>query len=292
MILLVTGGTGFIGRNLVERFAPDYQVLAPSRQELDLIDEDAVQNFFERHEVDVVIHAASTPGHRNAKDPSNLLYKNSRMFFNIVRNAGRFGKLILLSSGAVYDMRHYVPKMNEEYFDIHVPADEPGFSKYVCAKYVERANNIVELRPFGVFGKYEDYEIRFISNALCKTLFDLPITIKQNRKFDYVFVDDLAAVVDLFIAHDAKYKCSNVTSGAPIELEALAKIVLEVSGKRLDIVTSMPGMGPEYTGDNSRLCSEFPTLKFTPIKHAVEQLYSWYSENWHLIRKEALLVDK
>ncbi len=292
LTVLITGGTGFIGRNLVERLRPVHHVLAPTRQELDLLDGDAVRHFFETRTVDVVIHAAIAPGHRNARDPTNLVFKNTRMFLNFIRNAGRFGKLIHLSSGAVYDLNHCVPKVTEDYFDAHVPSDESGFSKYICAKYIERASNIVELRPFGVFGKYEDYGIRFISNAICKTLFDLPITIKQNRRFDYVCMDDLSAVVSWFISHDGKHKFYNVTPEAAIELQELARIVLEISGKRLEIVTAKPGMGPEYSGDNGRLRAELPGLKFTLIRKAIERLYAWYCQNGRSIRKEALLADK
>ena len=292
MVVLVTGGSGFIGRNLLEQLRGKYELLAPTHQELDLLDADAVSGYFRSHKIDVVVNSGTHPGHRNAKDPTNLVYRNTRMFFNIVRNRARFRKMIHLGTGAVYDMRHYCPKMKEEYFDTHVPADETGYSKYLCAKYIEQADGIWELRPFGVFGKYEDWEIRFISNAICRTLFDLPITIRQNRNFDYVYVKDLIRVIDLFICTEPQHKFYNVTPDASIELKTLAKVVLEISGKRLDIKIATPGMGTEYSGDNSRLRSEFPEIKFTPFRQAIEKLYAWYSQNRHQIRAEALLSDK
>ena len=61
-----------------------------------------------------------------------------------------------------------------------MPDDEHGFSRYVIAGLRPRDERVVELRPFGVFGPYEDYAIRFISNAICKTLFDLPVTLRQD----------------------------------------------------------------------------------------------------------------
>ena len=121
------------------------------------------------------------------------------MFFNLAGDEELCPRMVFLGTGAVYDMRHYEPLMPEEYFGDHVPADETGFSKYVIAKYAEKADHVVELRPFGVFGKYEDYAIRFISNAICKTLFDLPVTLRQNRRFSYVWIDDLVRVVEHFM---------------------------------------------------------------------------------------------
>lgn len=292
MVILITGGSGFIGRNLVEYYSPRCAVLAPRHGELELLDEDAVRNYLRKHAIDVIIHSASLPGHRNAKDTRHLFYKNVRMFFNLVRNADRFGKMIFLSSGAAYDMRHYLPRMKEEYFDSHVPEDEHGFSKYVCAKTIEHLDNIVELRLFGVFGKYEDYAIRFISNAICKTLFDLPITIKQNRRFDYLYIDDLGPVIDHFLENAGKHKCYNVTPDAAIELRTLAEKVRTVSEKDLPILIAQPGMGLEYSGDNDRLKEEIPRLRFTDMDDAIRQLHDWYLAGREKIDRELLLFDK
>ena len=51
-----------------------------------------------------------------------------------------------------------------------VARDAYGFSKYICAQHIERADRIVNLRLFAVFGAYEDYTVRFISNACCRAL--------------------------------------------------------------------------------------------------------------------------
>lgn len=291
-VVLITGGSGFIGRNLVESLKGNYEILSPSRQELDLLDDEAIRRYFIDHHIDVVVHSATTPGHRNAKPVADLAIRNQKMFFGLARNRDRYGKLIFLSSGAVYDMRHYLPNMKEEYFDTHVPVDEHGFSKYVCAKYIEAADKIVELRLFGVFGKYEDYEIRFISNAICKAIMGLPITIKQNRTFDYLYVEDLAMVVDHFIMHEAQYKTYNVTSGETIDLGSLAEIVCQISGERMEILIKEEGWGVEYSGDNSRLRESLPHLQLTPLSRSIPSLYAWYEANRHLINRDLLLVDK
>lgn len=292
MKILITGGTGFIGRNLIEYLSQKHEIFAPTHKELELLDEDAVKDYFKTHQIDIVIHSAVKPGHRNAKNPTNQLYDNVRMFFNIVRNADRFQRMLFISSGAVYDMRYYEPKMKEEYYDNHVPIDELGFSKYICAKYIEKVENIVELRLFGVFGKYEDYSIRFISNAICKTLYDLPITIKQNRRFDYLYIDDLMPVIDYFLKNKGKYKSYNVTPDEAVELKILAERICNISEKNLPILIAQDGMGMEYSGDNARLHEEIPEIRFTSIYDAIHQLYQWYIKNIHLINKRDLLFDK
>ena len=292
MKIFLTGGSGFIGKNLIEYFETKYQIFYPTHKELDLLDGVAVREYFSKNKFDVVIHSAVRPGHRNAKDPSGQLDHNLRMFFNIARNSEKFGKLIFLSSGAVYDVTKPLVKVKEDDFDTFVPSDEHGFSKYIIAKSIEKMRNAVELRIFGIFGKYEDYAIRFISNAICKTLFDLPITIKQNRKLDYLYIDDLMPVIDYFIHSDSVYKAYNVTSDQSIELAILADKVKSISGKEISIVINNKMLGIEYSGDNSRLRREIADSKFTLIDLAIGKLYKWYVENKKLINKQFLLKDK
>lgn len=292
MKIFLTGGSGFIGRNLVEYLKPKYQVFAPAHKELELLNESVVREYFNRHKFDIVIHGAVRPGHRNAKDPSGQLYQNLRMFFNIIRNKDSFRKMIFLSSGAVYDVSRPLVRVKEEDFGACIPADEHGFSKYIIAKYIEGSDDIVELRIFGIFGKYEDYSIRFISNAISKAIFGLPITIRQNRKLDYIYIDDLIPVVEYFMAHDSKHKVYNVTPDQSIELVSLAEKVKKISGKDLPILINSHGMGPEYSGDNCRLKNEIANLKLTPIDTAIEKIYRWYSDNISSLNKKLLLADK
>lgn len=292
MKILITGGSGFIGKNVIEAFSNKYHIYSPTSRELDLTDERAVKDFFHCNPVDLVIHSAVRPGHRNAKDPSNQLFINTRMYFNIIRNAHRFGRLIFIGSGAVYDVQQHLTKITENSFDLSVPSDEHGFSKYIINKNIEKTDNSVDLRVFGVFGAYEDYAIRFISNAICKTLFDLPITIRQNRMFDYLFIDDLMPILEHFVHNEPAYRAYNVTPDSAVDLVSVAEMVRARSGKALPIIVGEPGMGLEYSGDNARLRSEIPTVTFTPLHEAIDRLYSWYENNKISIDQKLLQVDR
>ena len=293
MKILLTGGSGFIGKNISESYLKDkYQIFAPVRAELDCFDDKSVENYFRKHSFDVVLHSACKPGHRNAADLTGILYANSRMTFNLLKYQSAWGKLINMGSGAIYDMENYKPKMKEEYFGTHIPKDEHGYNKYMFGLLFPHYKNVVDLRIFSIFGKYEDYAIRFISNAACKTLFDLPITIKQNRNFDFVFVDDLMPIIDYFITHEAHYAEYNVTPENSIELLEIAKIINAISGKNVEIKIAKEGMNLEYSGDNSRLRSEMRNLTFTPIEKSIAILYNWYEQNKSKLDINKLLVDK
>lgn len=292
MNILLTGGSGFIGRNILEQIGDRYNFIAPSHRELDLLQENQVERFIRDNRIDVVVHSAVKPGHRNAKDLTTIFYSDARMFFNLARCSPRYQKMIVLSSGAAYDIRCDLQKVAEDFFDKSVPLDEHGFFRYVAARYMEAVGNILELRIFSIFGKYEDYAIRFISNAICKALYNLPITIKQNRLFDYLYINDFMPILDFFIQNNPRHTAYNVTPDHSIELYTLAEKIRSISGKDLPIVVGQPGTGLAYSGDNSRLRREFTDLTLTPIDESLKELYGWYADNMRVINREFLLFDK
>ena len=311
MRILITGGSGFIGRNLAEQLGSAYEVSAPSSAELDLLKAQDVRDYLAARHFDVIVHAATTRSNRRVAAPPDMLDRNCRMFFNLVRNRGRFGKVIHFGSGAEYGPRADLPaKVREDYFDTLVPTDAYGFSKYICAKYIEslpiptQANTglewgtrFVELRLFGVFGPYEDYTVRFISNACCRVLRGLPITIRQDVLFDYLYVKDLARITGWFIENDARneilrHQAYNVCSGKPVALTELARMVAQVSGRNPEVRVATGGMGAEYTGDNSRLAGELGAFKFWEWREAIGDLYSWYERHESEIDADALRFDE
>ncbi|KAI4448515.1 GDP-L-colitose synthase [Eubacterium plexicaudatum ASF492] len=284
MKILLTGSNGFIGRNLAEKLCVDYKVEAPGRMELDLTDEQAVETYLDRNNFDIIIHAANASNTRNADITRyRLLDGNLRMFFNLERCSELYGRMYYFGSGAEYDMRHYVPGMKEGYFGMHVPEDPYGLSKYAMAKTSEKSRNIYDLCLFGVYGKYEEYERRFISNAICRVLTGRDITIRKNVYFDYLWIDDLCEIMRWFLEHEPKRKRYNVCRGSKIDLYSLAKIVKKLLHADCGIQVKEPGWKPEYSGNNQRLLQEMGSFIFTGYEESIQRLCCYYKTNMHLI---------
>jgi UDP-glucose 4-epimerase len=289
--VLITGGSGFIGRNLAAQYAGRHEIAAPARAELDLLDADAVRRYLACHRFDAVIHAATERSNRGMNPRPDLLDRNCRMFFNLARNEQSFGRMFFFSSGAVYGRTHWQPRMPEEYFDAHVPDDDYGFSKYICAKAIGRMDRIHELRLFGVFGPYEDWHVRFLSNACARAVWDLPIVIRQNVRFDYLDVEDLGWILESFLRSNPRHRSYNVASGRVFALQTLAQWVVETCGKPLEILIRNSGMGMEYSADNSRLLAEIPDFHFREMKDSIARLYRWYEARKREIDPLALNYD-
>lgn len=278
--ILLTGASGFIGRNLKEGMEGQYELYCPMRSELDLLNGEQVKRYLKEHDFDVIIHAATTNGTRNKKNTSyDILNKNLQMFFHLEKCRDYYGKMYYFGSGAEYDMEHYIPDMKEEYFGTYIPKDAYGLSKYVMSEMCENASNIYDLRLFGVFGKYEEWERRFISNAICRALKGKDITIEKNVFFDYLWVDDLTKIVEWFLEHVPQYKQYNVCRGKKIDLYSLAEMVRKVLGIDCDIRIKEPGWKKEYTGDNQRLLREMGDFKFKEYEEAIKELCDFYKEN-------------
>ncbi len=286
--ILITGARGFLGKNLVEHLHTKANLLLPNYQQLDLTKEIAVKEFLNKHQPEVIIHSAGVGIGRNENQP-NIIQENLVMFENLVKCSKDFGKLIFCGSGAVYDKARPIIKINEEEFGKVVPKDPYGIYKYKCAEKILESSNMVDLRMFGVFGKYEDYKTRFISNAICKALLNLPIQIFKNVKFEYLFVEDWVKIVEYFVLHGSQFNNYNVGNGKPVSLLEIAEKIKELFNPDLQIVVLSEESGNEYSCDVSRLTNELNNFEFTAMDESLKRLYNWYSQNLSQIDKASLV---
>ena len=280
MKLLLTGASGFIGKNIYENWRDTYHILAPGHSELDLTDEELVFRYLQRERPDIVIHAATTNIVAHPERTAHLAESDLRMFFSLANGAQFYDKMLYFGSGAEYDSRHYIPQMPESYFGAHIPADAYGFAKYIMARTAETSSNIFDLRLFGVFGKYEDWSRRFISNLIYFGLTGQELHMGPNMYFDYLYIQDLLPVLEWFLHHSPKYHSYNVCSGRRMELYRLGCMVCECLHLDPNLLHCAPGWKPEYTGDHTRLLEELGTeLVLTPMKTAIQDLVRYYT--WH-----------
>lgn len=293
MNLLITGAEGFVGRNLAEGMsAGKYTLLCPTRAELDLADELAVERFLDKNEVNAIVHAATTL-RQGTSYPSDTCENNLRMFFNLQKFKSSEAKLINLGSGSEYSRKHWHGKMNEGFFDKNIPQDSHSYAKYLISKYVqERADEtLISLRLFGIYGRYEDYRFKFISNAIVKNILKLPIVINQNVVYDYLCVADLSRILPHFLDHPASYRTYNVTPTRSIDLITIAEFINEVSDFRSEVVVLHSGIGVEYSGDNERLMTELGDFEFEDQKLSIMKLWNYYAGIKESLNVRAIMDD-
>lgn len=290
--ILITGGNGFIGRNLKESFerCESYEVYSPKKEELDLLNQGLVKEYLQKNKFDLVIHAAGQNTLGEAKIfESKMIDRNIRMFLNLLSCSEYYDKMYHFGSGAEYDQNNYIPNMTEEFWGKYIPTDSYGFSKYIISQISQSSEKTYNMRLFGVFGKNENWEHRFISNSICKVISNLPIVINQNVNFDYLYIDDLCEIMKRVIKNKPKYKNYNICTGEKIDLLSISKKIVAYSGKKLEITIKKEGLKKEYTGNNSRLISEIGEYKFIKIEDSIAELYKYYDSIKESIKLEKLL---
>lgn len=275
--ILITGARGFVGRNLKEALADKYEIFAPTHKELELLDYEALARYVEQNQIQSVVHAAVHVPRFNGAEKE--YFNDMQMFLNLEKLSGSLDKLIYFGSGAEYDKRQDISMVREEDWGERLPVTEYGLAKYTMNRIARDSRNIYNLRLFGIFGKYELWEIKFLSNLCCKAVFDLPLTVRQECGFDFLYIDDLAPVVEWALENTPQHHDYNVCMGVPYELTRLADMVRQVSGKDLPVQLLAPGRNREYTADNTRLKREMKDWRITPMEKALEKLYRYYQEH-------------
>ncbi|MBV5277917.1 MAG: NAD-dependent epimerase/dehydratase family protein [Campylobacteraceae bacterium] len=293
MNIFITGSSGFVGTHLKEYLLKNYNysLFTPLSQELDLSDEKAVDKYILENNIDIIIHTANRGGGRDTADMKSITEYNLRIFFNIAKHEKNVKRIISFGSGAEYGKHKPIIEAKEEDYLDALPLDEYGFYKSIASRYIEKSENIIQLRIFGAYGEYENYRYKFISNAIVKNLLHMPITINKNVFFDYIYVDDLVRMIDFFIHNDAKEKIYNVTTGSKIDLITLAELVNSTSDFQSDIKVLNDGLNNEYTSNNQRILKELGNFQFTSHQNAIAKMRCYFKENLDKLEIEMIKED-
>jgi len=285
MKILLTGGSGFIGKNLLEGLKDEYKIFAPTHKQLDILNSNKVRRYIKKNKINVVIHAA-------IKDVDNVLENILRMFLSIYNNLDLLDRFINFGSGAEYGKTRDLKKIKEKELGKFIPQDSYGLGKLVCSQLAKNNKKIVTLIPFGIFGKYEDYRFKFISNSIVKNLLGLPIKIKQNVIFDYLYVDDLISIVKFFLRNDKLCGDYNITPTQSITLKEIVKIINKISKKPSKVTVINKNYNYQYTGSNLKLKKAIPNLKTISYKEAIKDLYYYSKAHLKNLDKDAIISDE
>lgn len=312
MKILIIGKSGFIARNLYEYYLNAKQVVSNvSSSELDLLDEIGVRDYLNDNYYDIIVDTAIyNPRFGLEKDARKELEYDLRMFHSLAKCHNKYGKLIYFGSGAEYDKTFPICSVCEDdllnlkidenngIFNCsgYIPQTQYGLAKYIIGQEIESgiygADNIYNLRVFGLYGKYENWKTTFISGACCKALNNLPITIRQNVYFDYLYIKDFCKMLDAFINIERpKFHTYNITSGKKVSLLEIADLVNKISGNNVPIYICNEGFGNEYTSSNKRFIDEIGGYEFEPMSDSIKDLYIWYESIREEIDIESLLYQ-
>ncbi|PWJ38453.1 SDR family oxidoreductase [Sediminitomix flava] len=203
--ILFTGGSGFIGTRFKDFVKDQYIVLNPSSKELDVRDFTAINNYFDVHQPDYVIHGAAITSTQLCEENKELAYEvNVLGSKNIAECCKEYGiELVFLSTEQVFNGNEEEGPYSEE--TLPSPNTYYGTTKLEAEKAIaETLDNFWILRLTWLFGMPER-GLKINPNILWSTIHDqlkgnvMNVSDMEYRGLTYVyeFIENLTKVFDL-----------------------------------------------------------------------------------------------
>jgi GDP-L-fucose synthase len=274
--ILFTGGSGFMGLNILPRLKEKYNVFAPDRKQLNLLDRDVVRNYLKEHLFDAVVHCANPNPVKNAVDDrQETMFEDSlRMFMNFYATRRLYGKMIYTGSGAEYDKTMDIISVSEENCFRSLPKDNYSLAKYIMNMIADKSENVFNLCVFGCYGPY-DYHTKFITYCIDCCQQNRAITIKQDCRFDYIHVYDLGRMMEWMIDNDMKHHMYNASGGQHILLSQIAAEVKKQMKSSMRIEIFSEDFNLEYTADGSRFWNESGLRPQISMEDGIKRQIEW-----------------
>lgn len=289
--VLITGAgpTGVTGRAIREYLENDYVILAPSSKELDLTDDAAVRSYFDAHHIDFVVHCATYRSNisQTAHMVDEELESNLRMYFALASQSDKFEKMVYLGSGAEYDKSRPIVNIKEEQFGESIPKNKYGFGKFIMNQHCRSSKNIYNLRMFGTLNKYERYTKNVVCNLCAKAVMGLPLTLKQDVRFSWVDIEDVAQAIKYLFEHEVSRHDYNIALPKPFKLSEIASVIQKISGLEDLIKYEQEGLNLEYSCSTEQFIKDF-SIELTDITTSIYNIYSQYTINKDSLSIEAI----
>lgn len=332
--ILITGAAGFMGFHVARKLLSEFRVVAidnvndyydaelkKSRLELlkehtsfifyhgDLADKKLVEDIFDQHQFDYVIHLAAQPGVRYSMvNPYAYISSNINAFLNVLEGCRhhKVKHLLYASSSSVYGSNRKMP------FSPHDPVDHP-ISLYAATKksnelmaHTYSANYNIPttgLRFFTVYGPYgrPDMAIFLFTKAIIE---GKPIDVFNHGKMkrDFTYIDDIVESIRLLLplipepnakwnayypdpaTSFAPYRIFNLGNNNPIELKRFIEAIEKSVGKK-----AVKNFLPLQEGDVVDTYADVQELEevtgfkpSTSIEVGVDRFVRWYRDYYRV----------
>ena len=276
--ILITGANGFVSKSLIPLLKKEgYNVLAFSRQELDVTNIEQLRVLFRKEEYfDWVIHGAmSGKGRLLQQDKPEEAISNILMQENLLHLSPFYDHLCVFNSGAQENRNKDIMFLPEETF-FEPPTNNYSISKYINARRAQNNNKVLALRIFNLFGDGEKTD-RFIKSNIIKYINKQPIEIWGDVYFDFFYNYDAFLTLNHFIKNPPKnYQEINlVYEQKKYKLSEIASIINELDNHKVEIIIK-EGINKNYTGVGNRLRELNLPLK--GLEFGIKEVYNKLKE--------------
>ena len=220
MNILLTGGSGFVGRSIISHLGDKYNIVAPTSSELNLTNSDEVDYYINKDNFHFIVNCSVKGGRRTNIDTEKDFYDNIKMFDNLLKHVNLNRNLITFSSGA----------------EIYSPTSFYGFSKKICTSLVKNKSNIKNIRIYNVFGEL-GMKDSFVYASIEKCLKNEDIIVWDDKYFDIFYIKDLIKIIDsLIIKNSPNYEEIDCVYDQKYKLSEIANLIKNLSNSKSNII--------------------------------------------------------
>ncbi len=300
-VILVTGGSGFLARHLAARFrqAGCKAVLAPQRQELDLMEPDRVRQALSRYRPQVVVHLAALVGGigANRRSPGTFFYRNLAMGLHLIEECrkARVEKTVVIGTVCSYPKFTPVPFREADLWNGYPEETNApyGLAKKILGVQLQAYHDEfgfvgVQLLPVNLYGPGDnfDFDTSHVIPALVRKCVEARErgdrevhcwgTGRPTREF--LYVEDAAHAIVLATEHLDTPEPINIGSGREISIADLAALIARKVGFRGRICfdPSQPDGQPRRCLDVSRAKALFGFTATTSLSEGIDRTIAWY----------------
>ncbi|MDC0578949.1 GDP-L-fucose synthase [Candidatus Pelagibacter ubique] len=314
--IFLAGHNGMVGSALINSLQKqNIELIIKNRKELNLLNQQAVENFFKNENIDQVYVAAAKVGgiHANNTFPANFIYENLMIELNVIHGAFLSGvkKLLFLGSSCIYPKNAKQPIEESELLTGKLePTNEPyAIAKIAGIKMCESYNrqygkshgvDYRSIMPTNLYGPRDNYhpENSHVIPALIYRFHEAKINNLPNvtiwgtgkPKREFLYVEDMAiASIKLMNLDKTIYDkyiqpmCSHLNVGSSIDLSIkdLAENIKEVVGFKGDInfdPTKPDGISRKLL--NSKRMNDIGFSPKTSLKEGLIRTYQDYIKSF------------
>lgn len=316
-LIFVAGHRGMVGSAIVRELSKQgyKNILTASRNELDLLDQRAVNEFFSAHNIDQVYLAAATVGgiYANSSFPAEFIYQNLMIEANVIHAAFISGikKLLFLGSSCIYPKHASQPIEEESLLSGYLePTNEPyAIAKIAGIKLCESYNrqygvDYRSVMPTNLYGSYDNFHpenshvipamMRRFHEAKTNNLSEVVVWGTGTPMREFLHVDDMAsASVYVMCIERDKYLSQvepmlshiNVGTGQDCSIRELAEIMASVVGfdGKIYFDTEKPDGTPRKLLNVDKLSALGWQARIT-LKEGLSSTYEWYCNHLRTAR--------
>ena len=302
--ILITGGHGFVGKNLVGQLKElgANNLLVPSRSDVNLTIENEVKDYFKKNKPEIVIHLAGKVGGIgiNKAKPADFFYDNIMMGTLVTHYSYLNGaeKLVSLAAGCGYPKFLKVPYTEEDFWKDLPKENSIGYSmakkNLIIQSWTYREQfgfNSTVLLPANLYGPHDNFnlETSHVVPALIRKFLhakdnNSPTVIVwgtgiASREFLYVG-DTVQAIIDSI--DSTKSGPFNLGTGLETTIKVLVETISSLVGYEGEIVwdSSKPDGQPRRFYDMSKFQEEFGYIPDTELNNGLQATIEWFLKNY------------